>query len=131
MREIVLATSGGPHPPIKWAECTAQCIVEGDSPEADKAKTLIRNMLVVKYNDLQHKERERLQAKNDPEPDSLLDREWVESTLYALSLLMKGGPHELHFSQDHVLNYLYRLLSHHSATVKDIERKWHADRLRG
>lgn len=135
MQVGVMITNGGPHPPDKWAEMTANQIVQvsptADSPMAIAARALeakIKDALEGHHarvqtieRDLLDKDEERLAAMIDPSRH-------LDIAVKAVVDAANGTMWQTHFAEPQIQEYVKRLLAQHFATVMDIERDWFARR---
>lgn len=147
--QTLMITNNGTHPPDKWADVTTEAIlnlidVKEDSVsesaiEARQAKRDLRPVLFDIFNGhhegVQAREKDALaKIKKHAEARAHCEKplglhEDVPSTLEEVNAALKSTPFAAHFAQPHVQDVLRAIIGQHSATVLDIERRTHADRL--
>lgn len=129
------ATSGGPHPASVYADQAVNQIIsiaptaQGQTAEqGDKLRTLVRSYLEGAFSQLQEYERLKLNRDSNYKLTPLTDFKEVSDVAQGVFDLSEGSVHELHFKQDHVKVFITNIIGHHIATLRDVERKWHADK---
>jgi hypothetical protein len=145
-----LVTNGGPHPADKWADVTANVIVDTllvdsrpddvseQAAAARAAKRKLRNDLFDIFNDhhdiVQKAERvengkckkpadaaARVIALHDPEPHM--------GVLERVNAVFASTPFSDHFAKPEVQEIVKTIIGQHTVDVMHIERRWHHDRL--
>lgn len=135
MKLGVLITDGGPHPPDKWAEVTADQIIQiSESAEAGKLaearafRDKIVKALTPHHGKVQHHERGQLKAHGDKHFASELNPlPFIEEALAEIVAAAKGLSFEAHFAKPETLKYVGDVLASHFATAQHIERAWASD----
>lgn len=136
MQVGVMITNGGPHPAEKWAQVTADQIIDIGSTakgalltEAHTFRTMIVQTLADHHTKVQTHERGQLESAGDDHLGTALDpTAHIAGAVDEIIEATKGTSFEAHFAQPHVREYLERVLGSHFATSMHIERSWHADR---
>jgi hypothetical protein len=150
MQVVHMVTNGGPHPADKWAEVTANAIVDtilvdstpdDVSPQAlvaRAAKRKLRNDLFDILNDhhtaVQNDERATnaktkkpadaaMRALADPDPRPHM------SVMDKVNAAFAATPFSDHFAKPEVQAVTQAIIGQHTASVMNIERRWHHDRL--
>jgi hypothetical protein len=135
----VLATDGGPHPPEKWAEATADQIIDigSTAPQAllSEARTLRAKLVAIltpHHDRVQQHERGALAAKGDAHLETPLDPSpHIDDPVAEIVAAAKGTSFAAHFQRPEVQQYLRDLIGHHFASAMHIERQWHPHRRQG
>lgn len=145
----MMITNGGPHPADKWADMTADAILDliavsedSNTPEAlaaRAAKRDLRPVLFDIFNDhhsaVQGTEQRHLTATvktcehAEAHVQSPLD---VEPHLPVMSKVfntLAATPFAAHFAKPEVQAILTSIVGQHTADVMHIERRWHQDGL--
>lgn len=146
-----MVTDGGPHPADRWADLTANTIVDTilvDSNPNDGsanaisvrlAKRELRNalfaVLIVHHSDVQRLERvdntavkkaadaaERVIAPLDP-------TRYMVNAMDAVNATFAATPFAAHFAKPEVQAVVAQIIGQHTVDVMHIERRWHHDRL--
>jgi hypothetical protein len=140
MRVGIMITNGGPHPADKWAEQTAERIVdiiqvEATSPVYDAAlaakaafKDAIAAGLELHHDDAQTHERGQLDLGGERLNHDLDPTAHLDAAVQAVLDAAKGTMFELHFAKPQVRDFVRSTVGSHLATVMHIERSWHADK---
>lgn len=139
MEVRVLASNGGPHPASQWANITASEIARliEVAPEApaeahiqkqDYCGRLLK-ILLGHYIVTQQIERRCLaqDAQHDKNPFGY-GHEAPDPVIDAIINAAHGTAFGEHFKRADVRDHIASVLANHTATVMDIERKWHRDR---
>lgn len=143
----IMITNGGVHPSDKWAETTAEQIVDliqvdpdSDSPAAKAARLAkprlkldLQEALEPHHDTVQQHERgkikehglERLSHPLTPEAKH------IEDALAAILAKTKDTVFAAHFALPETQTVLRHMIGGHFITSADIERSWHADRNSG
>lgn len=140
----IMITNGGPHPSDKWAETTAEQIVDliqidpdSDSPDAKAARLAkprlkldIAEALDPHHAGVQAHERGKLEEHGlDRLSHPLVpEAKHIEDALAAVLAKTKGTPFEAHFADAKVQEVLRHTIGGHFVTSQDIERSTHADK---
>lgn len=142
MRVGILTTNGGPHPASKWAEQSAAMIADviqieptalGFTELTAQKVDFENEVSAALHNDhdfVQWNEREalethgmvRLSHSTDP------DLEHLETAVDKVVAVAKTKVFGSHFEKPEVRAFVRSTLGSHFASVKHIERSWHADR---
>lgn len=144
-----MITNGGPHPADKWADVTADTIIDlivvkddSDTPEAAEARQVKRDLRPILFDILyghhdgvQRSERGQLASikkhehacKHVAKPLELHDD--CHSALEEVRAALNATPFAAHFAQPAVVDILRSIIGQHTADVQHIERRWHVDRL--
>lgn len=141
MKVGIMITNGGPHPPEKWAEQSAEHIADavqiGDNyaqrDEALQAKNVlrekVREALVGQHDRVQKHERGQLTVRGDDHLSTRLDPiPHVEEALAAVNDAISGSVFANHYAKPDTQQYVRNVLASHFATAMDIERQHHAAR---
>lgn len=141
MKVKVMVTNGGPHPPEKWSEQTAEQLVdviqvEPTYPNYEAAlqqKNVLKDKfmaaLTPHHTKVQGKERGHLSTKGSEHLASDLDpNEYLDEAVAAVNAAVKGSMFEEHFAKPLVQIFIKSTLAGHFASAMHIERSWHADR---
>lgn len=134
----ILKTDGGPHPVEKWAEATANHIIQigehlsgAELTRARRFELTIMDILEGHHGTIQSGERQQIQHVGN---DRLLhdcDCEHhicVEEAVDEIIEASKNTVFETHFANPEVKTYLINLLNQHFNTSMFVERAWHADK---
>jgi hypothetical protein len=130
-----IATSGGPHPPDVWAAITTAQIIQvagrlqnGQGPILQQE---ILGILEAAHKCVQDTERGLLAQRGNARLAEPLDpRSYIAPAMMGILHAAEGSEFAEHFEQEHVREYLYRLLGQHFATTMNIERQWYVVRQR-
>lgn len=134
----VMITDGSPHPAEKWAEKTAELMVDvGDHlagekrNQAEKLKAIILSILTEHHTIIQEGERDKLESEGHERHKAPLDPNHHLSLDNAVKKIIdatKGTPWEFDFAQPAAYEQIKHLLRSHFVTSMHIERKWNLDR---
>lgn len=139
MKVGVMITEGGPHPPEKWAEQTAEQIIdivetapEALLSEARAFRAQIVEILTVHHATVQETERNLLEASGaahhavpiDPSPH-------LADPVDAIIAAAQDKSFAEHFNKPETRAYLEQTIGSHFATAMHVERSWHRDRTQG
>ncbi len=130
----VMITNGGPHPAERWAQGTAEHIIQIPSSivgerliAAQEFRQRVQRALVPHHAGVQQNEREKLLADIehllkplDPEP-------FLDAVLREVQDAAKGTEWEAAFAEPDRLAAIRHEIAIHFRTVQHIERSWHAD----
>lgn len=135
MQTTILITDGGPHSPKKWAECTAEKIVQiGDHvvgkrlEDALRLQVKVMDILEGHHTTIQEGERTKLADAGIARLAEPIDAEHhlsVDEVIEEIKGVFSETPYEGHFKLPETVAYLRDLLSQHFSTAIDIERQWH------
>lgn len=129
----VLITDGGPHPPAKWAQVTAEHLIRTDSPLAQQhiAQTLrlradVMDILVRHHEAAQQHERRMLQHDRhfDMPHDSCTD---FLGLLREIQAAASGTVWQAHLARDDVIQAIHGVVHEHTTGLRHVERLWHAE----
>jgi hypothetical protein len=136
----ILITNHGTHPPEKWAELSADQIVEisphappGVQVEGNAFRDELVQLLVAAHDGLLKFEQEQLDkhgAARFSEPIDPDESQLVNSTVQAIVTLSERFSHfdgttfGEHYRRPDRMAYLRRVLANNFATQIDIERSW-------
>lgn len=145
-----MITNGGPHPADKWAEMTADTILnliqiaeDSDTPEAAaarKAKRDLRptlfNILYDHHDGVQRHERSgnaKVKTLKDAEAHACTVRNPIDCTPHLGAVddvisALAATPFAAHFAKPEVAEVIKQIVGQHTADVMHIERRWHHDR---
>jgi hypothetical protein len=143
----LLITNGGGHPVSKWAELTADTMVDlieirdgSESRQADIARRVkmdlrlkLFDLFMAHHEHICECEKEELASDaaariehakmHGHSPD-----EHLADTLAKVEKLFAATPFKAHFAQEHVKSILRNILGQHSADVMHHEHLYHQDR---
>lgn len=135
----VMITDGGPHPAEKWAQVTAQTILDdiaANAPQTGIGEAMafradLEALLTGHHADVQDSERAKLDGDDahragDPDPAPHLG-----PAVEAIVALARTHNLADYFNRPETQEYLRRTIGGHFATAMDIERSWHAVRQNG
>ena len=143
-----MITNGGPHPADKWADMSADTIMDliqvaddADTPEAAAARAAKRSLRPVLFDifnghhdGVQKHERDHLtrhvkgsQAREHAH-SSRLDVTQHLGVMDELFAALDATPFAAHFAQPHVREVLKQIVGAHTANAMHVERRYHADR---
>lgn len=130
-----MITEGGPHPPEKWAEQTADQIISvaESAPDALLAEArsfhrAIIDILTKHHASVQRIEREHLRSKGAGHYASPIDPlPHIENPVTQIIDTAKGTSLESHFAQPFIKTYLMQVIGNHFHDVVMIERSYHRD----
>lgn len=142
MKVGILATNNGPHPADKWAEQTAAQIadiiqVEPNSlafNELTAAKNdfenEIRTALVVHHTTVQDHEKAQIVEHGMSRLEHPIEPEMVhvDDAAADVTAIAKTKIFGSHFNKPEVQDYVRQTIGSHFASVRHVERSWHADR---
>lgn len=154
MKVAFLITNGGPHPSDRWAELTADAIVDtilvdnkpddvsDASKAARKSKRDLRNRLFEifdgHHSDVQRVEQaDNAAVKTVAKAASRADHietpidpgKHVDRVMTQVKAAFAQTPWATHLAQPEVLDLAAKIIGQHTADVMHIERRWHHDRL--
>jgi len=152
MKVGFLITNGGPHPADKWAEITAETILDmlvdanpdDDTPAAAAARKAKRD-LRPKLFDVLNSHHEGVQKVERSTLASKANMTMAEAAVHAVTNLdpephkpgvmddvnkvLAQTPWADHFAKPEVQEHLWKIIGQHTVDVMHIERRWHHDRL--
>jgi hypothetical protein len=125
MQISVMITNGGPHPPQKWAEQSADRLVDIIEIEptalqyeqALQAKNILREKLVA-----------GLLEPHTAAQTAVRASDHFAKSLQVVQGAVKGSMFEQHFGKPETLEFVRQTLLMHFNTVAHIEQCWHRDR---
>jgi hypothetical protein len=131
----VMITNGGPHPPQKWAEQSADRLVDIIEIEptalqyeqALQAKNILREKLVAGLLEPHTAAQIAVRANIEAPHDALASDHFAKS-LHVVQDVVKGSMFEQHFGKPEILEFVRQTLLMHFNTVAHIEQSWHRDR---
>ena len=139
----IIVTNGGPHPPDRWADTTVEAIMDliripDDSvtAEALTARQAKRGLspklfaiLLPHHDGVQRQHRGALKKVKASQVGEQIDvTPHMDAADQALAALA-ATPFAAHFAEPHVQEVVRQIIGSHTASVIDIERRWHADAL--
>ena len=140
MKVGVMITNGGTHPPEKWAEQSADQIIDAIQLEptyvayeaALQGKNLlrdkVRDALVGLHGQVQSKERGYLQASSGHLAEPLDPSDHIDEALAAVNAAIAGSMFASHYAKPDTQLYIKNVLASHFSSSMHIERSWHADK---
>lgn len=127
----VLTTDGGPHPPEKWAQVTAERLLP-DTPAASVAALMrlranVMDLLTAHHEAAQVHERDCL--ANDPDHSSQPHHgpTDLEGLVSGIQELAAGTPWSEHLAKPEVVDVMKDIITQHTVGLRHVERLWHAD----
>jgi hypothetical protein len=138
-----MVTNGGAHPADRWAELTAETILnliviveDSVTDEAAAARAAKRDLRYVLFDILnQHhddvQKGERGNVPTDPHAHVAAPLEpmpHVEPTMMEIRAAFAASPFAAHFAKMEVQSVLVNIVAQHTADVMHIERRYHQDR---
>jgi hypothetical protein len=139
----IMITNGGSHPADKWAEITADQILNlieidaaSETPAALAARrakrtlrTTLCDALEPLYAGVQNAEKQQLTTKGLARINEALDvRSHLDAPLSAVADCFAGTPFQAHFAKPEVREVLKRIIGQHCANMMHIERSYSADK---
>lgn len=147
MKVSFMITNGGPHPADKWAEQTAEAILDlvqvaddsvtAEAASARKAKRDLRPVLFDifygHHDGVQRIERSgnasvkgaRAAADHVAKP---IDVEPHFTVMDQVNAALAATPFSAHFAKPEVIEVVKQIIGQHTADVMHIERRYHHDR---
>jgi hypothetical protein len=132
----ILVTSGGSHPPEKWAAASAgqiiQIAAEAAGEQAIEGRRLELKMLDIlerHHGLVQDEEKQGLEKFGVDRYSHPIDvKERVDSAFDEILAASKGTIFEKHFMQENVQEHVKEVLRKDMTTEVEIERSWHKSR---
>ena len=141
MKVKVMITNGGTHPPEKWAEQTAEQLVdviqiEPTYPNYEVAlqdknvlKGKLMEAMVKHHGNVQDRERDQLKASSERLTHDLAPHQsHLEETLADVNAVFQASQFSAHFAKPEVQQFVRSTIASHFASAMHIERSHHADR---
>lgn len=150
----IMVTNGGPHPADKWAEITANQIVDtilidantddisDEAAAARAAKRKLRNELFEIFNShhdgvqkservscAKHKKVEHAEKHADHSQTPIDPCQHVDSIISDVMTAFAKTPWAAHLAQPQVIDLVKQIIGQHTVDVMHLERRWHHDRL--
>lgn len=139
----IMITNGGPHPADKWAETTADTILDlieiaedSDTPQAMAARQAKRDLRPALFDIFnahhgkvqKHERGELAKAKKSMVTDHINPHQHM-SVMDEVETALANTPFAAHFAKPEVFGAIKQIVGQHTANAMHIERSWHRDRL--
>lgn len=135
MQLTVMVTHGGPHPAEKWADRTANDIVQIADDVADDIKAaayaLRAELIAVLMGEHARVQEEERRCLADDHEHLVTKLDPAEHAARAVEKVLDKGMASSwgeHFKRPEVRHHVHQTLHQHFGSSMDIERSWHADR---
>lgn len=137
MQPSILITDGGPHPPAKWANLTAErifVISDDIAPErrsmALRLQAAIADALLPHHTSIQDDERGKLDERGLEHLATDHDghHDCMEHVMSDIRAAAAGTPWAAHFYDPSVEEAIRGEVAAHMIEIQKIERQWHCDR---
>jgi hypothetical protein len=131
----IMITNGGPHPPVLWAQATAEHLVQippsltgARRSAALELQLAVAAALEPHHARVQETERSKLAADHKHLLTELDGGPHLDAAVAAIQGAARGTEWEAHFADSERVQVIRHELGVHFRTAQHIERSWHCDR---